>query len=66
MKPTNKKPNAFYCEKCNEVWRKQAAKMYILGSGSKTIVWIRANTVVRAIVNGKDVPIFYYKKEVIE
>lgn len=63
-KPTLKKHNAFYCVKCAKVWREQGAKRYKIGED--VFVWIRGNSVVRAVKDGKDVFPYLIGKEVVE
>ena len=61
----NKGNHAFYCDACAEVWRTQGAKRYRLGN-SKNCVWVRNNTIIRAVIEGKDVEPIYVSKEIIE
>ena len=60
--------NKFYCPKCRETLLKQGAYRYLLGNN--IYVWIRHNTVVRALEKGelesKDLSIVLQTREIIE
>lgn len=63
---TQRGNNSFYCDRCREVWKNKGAKRYQLGTNKKNCVWIRNNTIVRVIIEGKDVEPIYVLKEIIE
>ena len=60
--------NKFYCVKCRETLYKQGAYRYLLGKN--IYVWIRRNTIVRALEKGKkeskDISIVLQTREIIE
>lgn len=62
----NKKNNAFYHDKCQQVITDKSAKRYQLGKDKHNVAWVRHNQLVSAVINGERVEVFYVLKEVIE